>query len=205
ANSRGDMCSSAISPRSRARPTTPYRTTGSISSGNSETTPKRYISLLPPARLPIDDDDARIDVDLADDVRHERDQPVAAARQHDHVVRSSRHQVIHLAERLAAQVPDREPLEIRPVIPTRLERRQRAALDADLRAEPTPRLVPIVDAAELRDDVLRGASPRLDLDAVQTAFVLEIPLGVAEDILTRLGVGQDLDPALDAEQAANAA
>src|SRR5690606_34575232 len=200
-----DLCSSASSPRSRPRPTTPCRTTGSISSGNRETTPKRYISRFPEALFPVDDDDAAFDVDLADDVRHPRDQPVAAAGKNHHVVRSGRHHVIDLAEDLAAEIADRQPLEVDPVVLARLARRQRRALHPDLRAEETPGLVAIIDAAQLRDHVLAGGAPGFDLHPALGAVVLEDPFLEADDVLARLGVRVDLDPALDAEQAAHAA
>src|SRR5690606_29698831 len=105
ANSRGDRCSTASSPRSRARPTTPWRTTGSISSANSETTPKRYTSRLPEAAFPIDDDVPAVDVHPLHDARSERDQPISAAAQNQHVVSAGRQQVIDLTERLAAEIP----------------------------------------------------------------------------------------------------
>src|SRR5690606_6730495 len=57
----------------------------------------------------------------------------------------------------------------------------------------------------LRDDMLPGALPRLDRDPVQRTVVLQDPLGVADDILARLRVGEDFHPPLHAEQAADPA
>src|SRR5690606_5159836 len=91
--SRGDTCSIASSPRSRALPTTPCRATGSTSSGNSATMPTVYTSSVPEARLPVDDDDAPLEVDVDDDVAlDEGNHPPFLPAQHDHVVRPGRHQ-----------------------------------------------------------------------------------------------------------------
>src|SRR3970282_1902 len=66
-----------MSPRSRARPTTPTFATGSTSSGNKLTTPIRYMSLVPVVHVPGDDHDACLDVQpcteiLARSTRRER-------------------------------------------------------------------------------------------------------------------------------------
>src|SRR5690606_12164621 len=55
------------------------------------------------------------------------------------------------------------------------------------------------------DHVLARRLARLDLDAVQHPVVLENPLLEADDVLARLGIGVNLEPALHAEQAAYAA
>src|SRR5262245_63812899 len=100
AKSRGVTCSRASKPRSRARPTTPYRATGSTSSGNSDTTPIRYMRSI--LGRPIGDDHARVEIDLANHAAEdERNQPSALAAEDEHVVSAGREQVIDAAERLA--------------------------------------------------------------------------------------------------------
>src|SRR5690606_17576952 len=138
-------------------------------------------------------------------LEHERDQKLALAAHDQHVVRTRREQMVHPAERLAARRTHLEPLEIRPVVLVGSEARQRGALDRDLRADQLERAIPVVTTRELRDETLAVRAAVLDLDLTDAAVLLERPAIEAEDVLPRLGVGMNLDPALDAEHAAHAA
>src|SRR3970282_668812 len=178
-----------MSPRSRARPTTPTFATGSTSSGNKLTTPIRYMSLVPVVQVPVDDHDACLEVDpsngLADD---ERDQARLVALEHEHVVRGRRGQVIDRAEHDARGVPDSQPFQIRPVILARSTRRERCALDRDTRPDQLDRGIAIVDAAELDQNALLLAFARLDLDSAPSAALLEDPTAEMRDVLARFSV-----------------
>jgi hypothetical protein len=120
-------------------------------------------------------------------------------------VLTRREQVIDSAEHLALQRSNLEPLEIRPVILSRPARRQLPPLDRDLGSHPFACRVPIVDAVELDDDsAVAGARIR---DARFAAFVAarEQPRRVLDDVVARLGLRMDFEPAFDAVHAADTA
>src|SRR6476660_3788728 len=126
--SRGDTCSSASKPRSRARPTTPTLVTGTTSSGNSATTPIRYIRALSELWRPVRDDHTCGEIDAANHrALHERDQPLRTPREHEHVVSAGRNEVIDRAEPIARGRDHLEAFEVGPVILARRALGQRRA------------------------------------------------------------------------------
>src|SRR5690606_31330006 len=77
-------------------------------------------------------------------------------------------------------------------------------VDPDFRAGQALRSATVIDALELRDHVFAGALPFLDLDLPEFAVEHERPGRERDDVLARFGVGEDLDPSLDAERARHA-
>src|SRR4029079_4564904 len=204
--SRGDTCSSAINPRSRARPTTPTLVTGTTSSGNNATTPIRYIRGLSELGRPVRDDHACGEIDAVNHRPvHERDQPLRAPREHEHVVSAGRNEMIDRAEPIARGRHHLEPFEVGPVILARPALGQRRALDHDVRPDQLAGGLAIVDSAQLRDHARALRASVLDLDRALAVPRPDRPTLEADDVVTRLGVGVNLDPPAHAVNAADAA
>ena len=69
----------------------------------------------------------------------------------------------------------------------------------------SPGLLAIVEAAQLRHDSRALSMPRFDFETALAGSRLHGPGAKRHDVVARVGVGVNLDPTLDAEQAANAA
>src|SRR6185503_10724725 len=205
-NSLGLSCSSATSPRSAARPTTPVCMTGATSSGSSEITPNRYIGTRSIIRRPVDDDQPRLQVDLFDDVAgDERDQQPRRAVEHEHVVTAGCEQMIDRTEHGAGRRAHLEPFEVRPIELACRNLWKLLAWDDDVGADPVASPIAIVEAVQFCDHAASVAMPFLHIEGVIDAVHTQRPRAESDNVVARLRVGLHFEPPFDAEHAADAA
>ena len=91
---------------------------------------------------------------------------------------------------------DPQALEVRPVITAVPGSGHRLSGNSDLAIDKLRGLVPIIDALDMGDDGFAVALALADSCGLPISFLVQIPAIVIKDRFARLGVRENLDPAL---------
>src|SRR5918995_530556 len=202
ANSRGVVACTATRPASIARPNTPTPTAWATNSGNSVTTSIRMSS---PVRGPVEHDAPGVQIDRDDSLLDERHPVLALAADHDDRPGRRRAKFLDASQRFACAAECLQSLEIAPVVLAGRRCRQLLASYCDLRPGIEPRILRAIDSGELGEHALRRDSAVFDLYLTPLTGPSELPAAIAENVLRRIGIGLNPDPALDPERPADLA
>ncbi len=190
----------------RARPTTPNSVTGATSSGNNETTPKRYIA------RPQWSGDQSTTISPAARSTCFTTCPTTKGIKRSAVPRTTSTSFAPVASRWSTRPSESagcrsnlEPFEIRPVELARSSLRQPLALDRDFGAQQFASPIRIVNTAQLGDHVAAVALTVLYLEQALGTVQPQSPDGETSNVVAGLRVGLHFEPPLHAEHAADAA
>src|ERR1700756_1456773 len=203
---RGSSVPTVTSPRSMARPTTPYSSAPAIMRGKSVTT--SILMALFQLRGPVHHDYPLDQVHRAK-VPGRGEHPVLLSarlfRHHHRPAARSVHEMAHRAERGAVEVPHRQSHQVRPVVLVLARRWERRALDLDDRSGEPRCALAARHPLELGDETPAMAPPaRYPPRDPLTIREPEGPFAVSQQPVGRVGIRLDVQPALSAVRRAEA-